>query len=65
LQLTFPPASSIPEVSLIPLRLDDTGVPRPDPTAGAITLLEQRREHADPTIEKAPNGDWYVVRMQS
>jgi poly-gamma-glutamate capsule biosynthesis protein CapA/YwtB (metallophosphatase superfamily) len=43
-QLTFPPASSIPEVTLIPLRLDDTGVPRPDPTAGAIAILQERSD---------------------
>lgn len=59
-QLTFPPASAIPDVSLIPIRLDDAGVPRPDPTGAAIDILTAR---GDPgTLTVAPNGSSYSAR---
>lgn len=62
-QLTFPPASAIPEVSLIPVRLNDAGIPRPDPTAAAIAILTARSDSASLTI--GPNATGYSARSTS
>jgi poly-gamma-glutamate synthesis protein (capsule biosynthesis protein) len=53
-------AHTPPEIEIVPVLLDDAGVPRPDPNARSVTLLAERSREFGVTVEAARGR--YVVR---